>query len=141
MNPPSVHAQLDSLADMFDWESFDGEHGGDCNRRSASSLHRCLPILASSSYRLKVDKVFERTECYQSSLASLESCQTFVVGLRCPLPVLEDREQIQGNLKIGLAGLQFGRDHAEESQDLEIESSESSPEEGAAAVIEHLRQC
>ena len=98
----------------FDWSAmrpavFDG-------------FHRCLPVLAEAGNNLIVDHIIEN-EMWMSDLVKLlTGLDVFFVGVHCPLPELERREQERGNRRVGEARTDYQVVHGFAEYDLEIDS-------------------
>jgi chloramphenicol 3-O-phosphotransferase len=73
----------------------------------------------------------------KTTLANCSSAEVFadfdllMVGVRCPLAVLEQRESERKDRTLGQARAQFNRVHAHARYDLEIDTSLLTPAEGA----------
>jgi chloramphenicol 3-O phosphotransferase len=133
---PVLHASLDTFTDMFDWPSIpDWEERRRCHGAGVGNFHAALPILASHPYLLVVDHVFEQHAWCVATLAALAASEVCLVGVRCPLAVLESREKARGDRRGGLARFQFERVHEGKPYDLEVDTSEASAEECAARIL------
>ena len=133
---PVLHASLDTFTDMFDWTAISDESvRGECHRVGVANFHATLPILASSRFHVVVDHVFEQHAWFEACRDSLKAKRTHFIGVRCPLPVLEEREKARGDRRIGLARWQFERVHQAKPYDLEVDTSELSPDECAARIL------
>jgi len=62
----------------------------------------------------------------------------YLIGVRCPLAVLETREKSRRDRTLGQAKAQYALVHAHDIYDLEVDTSLLSPEECAAAIIERI---
>jgi chloramphenicol 3-O phosphotransferase len=85
-----------------------------------------------------VDHVFERQSWYDECLAAAQQAGILLVGARCPLEVVEQREQTRGNRRNGLAHSQFNVVHESKPYDLEVDTSVLSPEACASVIVERL---
>ena len=85
-------------------------------------FHRCLPVLAEVGNNLIVDHIIEN-EIWMSDLVQLlAGLDVFFVGMHCPLPELERREQARGDRRIGEARTDYQVIHSFTEYDLEIDS-------------------
>lgn len=66
--------------------------------------------------------------------AVLDGLPAWLIGVRCPLPVLLERERGRGDRTLGQAAAQHERVHAHGIYDLEVVTSTGSPEACAAAI-------
>jgi chloramphenicol 3-O phosphotransferase len=62
------------------------------------------------------------------------------VGVRCDPEVLAERERRRGDRPPGQARWQAGRVHRWRGYDLELDTDRTTPEDGAAAVLDALRE-
>jgi chloramphenicol 3-O phosphotransferase len=62
-----------------------------------------------------------------------------LVGIKCPLDVLEQRERERGDRIIGIARYQFDRVHTNKQYDLVINSAEMSAVMCAEAIHSYLQ--
>jgi len=133
---PVLHAPLDTFTDMFDWPSIpDREERLRCHRAGVDNFHSALAILAANPFFLVVDHVLEQHAWLEATLGALAVRTVFLVGVRCPLPVLESRERARGDRRTGLARFQFERVHEAKTYDLEVDTSTASAQECAAAIL------
>jgi chloramphenicol 3-O phosphotransferase len=122
---PCLHPERDN-----DWELF---------RTLTRTLFACARSFHEQGLHVVVDAVFERPEC-------LEICRSIcapnlaLVGLSCPLEVLERRELVRQDRRIGLARTQNDRVHAGCEYDLVLDTGLYSPEECAAQVVALMAQ-
>ena len=58
----------------------------------------------------------------------------YLIGVRCPLDVLENREKLRKNRTLGQARLQYHLVHIPGIYDLEVDTSRFTPEECAAQI-------
>jgi chloramphenicol 3-O phosphotransferase len=87
-------------------------------------FHRCLPALADAGNNLIVEHIVETEEWLHRLLNLLRHLDVFFVGLHCPLPELERREQARGDRGIGQARADFFIAHVFCVYDLEIDSTQ-----------------
>ncbi len=133
---PVLHASLDTFTDMFDWTAIGDEAvRGECHRVGVANFHATLPILSSSRFHVVVDHVFERHAWFESCQDALKAKRTYFVGVRCPLPVLEQREKAREDRRIGLSRWQFERVHEQKAYALEVDTSRQSPGECAVSIL------
>lgn len=103
-----------------------------------SGFHRSVGSLASAGNRLLVDHVIEERGWLEEMSESLSDTPVLVVGLRCPLGVLEQREHGRGDRATGLASIQFDMVHRHAHYDIEIDTSLSTVQDAAATVAERV---
>ncbi|MCH2157044.1 MAG: chloramphenicol phosphotransferase CPT family protein [Opitutales bacterium] len=137
---PMIHASLDTFTDMFDWKSVLEADQRGCHAAGVDNFHRCLPVLASSSYPIVVDHVFEKMAWHEACFRALESRSIFFVGVYCPLLVLEERERARGDRRVGLARMQYERVHDGKDYDLELNTAEMSADVCAIEILESIER-
>jgi chloramphenicol 3-O phosphotransferase len=136
---PVIHASLDTFTDMFDWAAIgDDSVRGECHRVGVANFHATLPILASSRFPVVVYHGFEQHVWFEACRDSLKGKRTYFIGVRCPLPVLEQREKVRGDRRIGLARWQFERVHHDKPYTLEVDTSRHSIDDCAVSILGFL---
>jgi chloramphenicol 3-O phosphotransferase len=133
---PVMHASLDTFTDMFYWPAIvDQAARKECHRVGVANFHSALSVLAANRYPLVVDHVFEERAWFEACRDALKQKKVFFVGVHCPLALLEEREKVRGDRRIGLAKAQFEQVHRGQSYDLWLDTSVMRPDECAAAVL------
>ena len=136
---PVLHAELDTFLGMIDWPAIATlEKKKECFRNCVDNFHANLAILATSPYMLVVDQVFEQHEWFEACKNSLQNKKTYFIGIHCPLDVLETRELLRGDRRIGIAKGQFNNIHLGKQYELELDSSVATPDECASAIIKFI---
>lgn len=148
---PFLHVQMDAFlgmlparylndADGFTFSSFI-ENGkdvvsigsGPVARRAMQGMRHAVVALANQGNHLIVDDVLlgdEKAE-YARLLAPFT---VSMVGVHCPLEVLEERERQRGDRVAGLARWQYDRVHAGVTYDVTVDTSKATPEACARQV-------
>lgn len=136
---PMLHASLDTFTDMFHWPAItDQETKRECHRLGVDNFHAVLPILVSSRFPIIVDSVFEQHEWYEACHNALKGRRTFYIGVHCPIFVLEEREKMRGDRRVGLSRWQFDRVHQGKIYSFEVDTSKQSVDQCAAAIMEFV---
>lgn len=109
---------------------------GPLGQELVSGMHRSVAALAAAGLDVVVDHVLlERVwleECRQL-WAGIDWC---FVGVRCPLAVVEERERERRDRTLGQAAAQFAVVHEHgATYDVEVDTSELSPEAAAARIV------
>ncbi|WP_407569186.1 chloramphenicol phosphotransferase CPT family protein [Deinococcus altitudinis] len=99
----------------------------------------CLAALAQAGNSLVVDYIVETPEQLTRLTEVLKPYNVFFVGVHCPLPELERREQLRGDRRVGDAQRDFQTVHTFSAYDFEIDSSLPA-EANARAVLEAWRK-
>lgn len=107
--------------------------------RLIRGMHRAVLALAQEGNNVVVDHVLLE-ERWLSDCANLfADMKAYLVGVRCPLDVLERRERERRDRTLGQARAQHERVHAYACYDLEVDTSRQSSEECAEAILAHIR--
>lgn len=108
--------------------------------RALAGMRRAVAALAEAGNNLIVDEVLfgnitteygNAVEEYRTLLAPFK---LHWVGVHASLDVLEERERRRGDRQLGFARAQYGVVHRRMRYDLEIDSSDMSPEDCAAII-------
>lgn len=103
-----------------------------------SGFHHSIAALATAGNNLIVDHVTVYREGWSSSLLEcaylLAPFRAYLIGVQCPLPELQRREQARGDRYVGTAERQQPYVHWYKTYDLEVDTSESTPEACAATI-------
>jgi chloramphenicol 3-O phosphotransferase len=86
-------------------------------------FHRCLPALALAGNNLLVEHIIETREWMARLSRLLAPIDAFLVGLHCPVDVLEARERARGDRREGEARNDASTIHGFGEYDLEIDST------------------
>lgn len=136
---PVLHAELDTFLGMIDWSAITTlEKKKECFRHCVDNFHASLAILATRPYMLVVDQVFEQHEWFEACKNSLQNRKTYFIGIHCPLDVLETRELLRGDRRIGIAKGQFNNIHLGKQYELELDSSVATPDECASTILQFV---
>jgi chloramphenicol 3-O phosphotransferase len=104
-----------------------------------SGMHRAIAELSRAGLNVVADHVLVE-RCWLDECATLfADLPAYLVGVRCPLEVLEQRESARRNRTWGQARAQIDLVHAHAAYDLEVDTSASTPEECARQIEARLR--
>ena len=111
---------------------------GKSGHRLISAMQHAIATVASLDNHVIADHVLI-DPAWVKELVSLFSDQpAYLIGVQCPLEVLEQRERERKNRTLGQARAQFEVIHKNCDYDLTVDSSCSSPEECAAQIAARL---
>ena len=96
-------------------------------------FHLSLPAFAKAGNNLIVDHIIEQERWLIDLVQLLAPFDVFFVGVHCPLPELERREQRRGDRCIGDARTDFHSVHRLTDYDLDIDATQ--PAEGNVARL------
>jgi chloramphenicol 3-O phosphotransferase len=103
-------------------------------RRVLDGMRQAAAALADAGNHLVIDDVMLDPCEAEDWRRVLRRHTLHFVGLHAPLAELEARERARGDREPGLARGQFGRVHRGQSYGLEIDTSDSTPQESAARI-------
>lgn len=116
------------------------DHAGETGHVLIGAMHRAIRALALAGVNVIADHVLLEPAWVQDCAALLRDLPAYLVGVRCPLEVLEERERSRRNRTLGQARLQHQLVHAHGVYDLEVDTSRLNPQECAGRVAEFLAQ-
>ena len=124
-----------------EWDEVLGlaDRAGALGHRLVEGMHRSIAALSRSGLCVLADHVLVEPDWVRGCARELDGLPAYLIGLRCPLEVLEEREKARRNRTLGQARLQFECIHAHGLYDLEVDTSRLSPQECAAQVLARLR--
>jgi chloramphenicol 3-O phosphotransferase len=102
--------------------------------RVFDGFFNCLPALALAGNNLVIEFIIETQTQWDALRQRLEGFDVFLIGVHCPLPELERREQLRGDRRVGDARRDLKTVHTFTKYDLEIDSSEAA-DENATRII------
>lgn len=118
------------------WDDVLGKavRAGETGHRLVHGMHRAVAALSDAGLNVLVDHVLvERAWAQDCALWFAERCAV-MVGVRCPLEVLEARERARKNRTLGQARDQFEVVHVHAQYDLEVDTGKHSAAECARQV-------
>lgn len=105
-----------------------------------AAARQAVVAMARTGVNLILDEVLLSPELLLGYLQTLINLDVLFVGVRCPLAVLEQREQQRHDRYIGQARGHHEAVHAYPIYDVEVDTSTTSPSDCARAVIQRLEQ-
>lgn len=151
---PFLHVQMDAFLDMqpsrlnnhpdgFVFRPVEGAalpevsiETGPYGARLMDGLRRSVAALADAGLDVIVDDVWLGSGEQQAYAELLRSHDTRFVGVHASLEACEAREKLRGDRGVGQARWQFARVHQGARYDLEVDTSDSAPEDVAQIMIE-----
>jgi chloramphenicol 3-O-phosphotransferase len=150
LNQPYLHCPIDLFEQMILHQQIQRGVVPDLKAVQAG-FTACIAALASQGNNVIVDDVICEPFSYpgtQSPLTTQEllhqrvrTLHTFnllYVKVYCPLPIVEQREQMRGNRTLGLASFQFHRVHQDSLYDVEVDTGQHTPDTCAALILAAL---
>ena len=150
LSEPYLTLSVDGFMDLFLQGYISGAKGAELTPEDVqtltalipkivSSFHQCIAVFADNGIHVIVDHVLQDPDWLKACVEALQGFPVLFVGVRCPLEVLEKREQ-EREREPGTARKQFDIVHAHGVYDLEVDTSLQSPEEIAELIAERESQ-
>lgn len=111
---------------------------GETGRRLFAGMHRAIAALSRQGNPVVADHVLVEAAWAADCAAQFAGLPAWLVGIRCPLEVLEERERVRRDRTLGQARAQFEKVHAACVYDLEVNTSCLSPEECARVILNRV---
>lgn len=122
------------------WEDVLGlaDRAGATGHALVTGMHRAIAALARSGWHVIADHVLVEAAWAKDCAQLFADLPAWLVGVHCPVDVLEERERSRRNRTLGQAKLQFPVIHKYCLYDLEVETVEMSPVECAEKIQDRL---
>jgi len=138
---PTFHISLDAFVEMSRRRDMRSE----TELRQALKLHHqnlqeTLRRVASSPFDIVLDLVLRDATEFDACLDALSARPTFVIGVCCPLDVLEERERHRSDRANGMARSQFGHPAYDRNYDMTLDTSAISAEQAAQHIRGFIRR-
>jgi len=144
LNEPYCNAGLDKFLFMLPerwlerplWDDVLGlaDRAGGMGHTLVSGMHRAIRALLESGNNVLADHVLVEPAWARECAALFAPLPAYLVGVRCPLDVLEARERQRKNRTLGQARLQADLVHAGCVYDLEVHTDLHTPQYCAAQI-------
>jgi chloramphenicol 3-O phosphotransferase len=144
LEEPYVDAGLDRFLWMLPgrylepplWDDVLGlaDRAGPVGHQLVSGMHQAIAALSLIGNNVLADHVLVEPAWLYQCTELFCILPAFLIGVRCPLEVLEQREQERHNRTWGQARLQYDLVHAHGIYDLEVDTSIHDPEECARQI-------
>lgn len=123
------------------WDDVLGKalHSGPVGLTLFSGMHHAIAAAASRGNNILADHVFVEKVWVDECAELFADMNAYLIGLQCPLDVLEQREKDRKDRTLGQAKLQYEIIHKFTQYDLELNTSKLTTEECAEQVIERLK--
>jgi chloramphenicol 3-O phosphotransferase len=113
-------------------------HTGPAGQRLLRGMAQACAALAAMGDNLIVDHVLLESDVLKDLVTALNRFEALVVGIRCPLAVAVQREQVRGDRTAGMARAQHDLVHAHAVYDMEIDTATCSAREAALQIKRFL---
>lgn len=110
--------------------------------RLVTAMHRAIVALSQAGSNVVADHVLVESDWVDDAAALFADLPAYLVGVRCPLEVLEQRERDRRDRTLGQARAQVTVVHkhvlSRGGYDVEVDSSVESPEACACRIADHV---
>lgn len=113
---------------------------GQTGHQLISSMHQAIAAISRSGSHVIADHVLVEPDWVQECAELFSDLPAYLIGVRCPLGVLIQREQERQDRTLGQAAAQFNLVHRHELYDLEVDTSVDVPEVCVQKVISLLAE-
>lgn len=113
-------------------------HSGPEGRVLFSGMHHAIAAAAMRGNNILADHVLVEKDWADECADLFANMNAYLIGLHCPLEVLEQREKDRKDRTLGQARLQHEVIHKYAKYDLELDTSTLTPNMCAQKVIERL---
>ena len=148
LDPPFLEAGIDKFIWMLPkryldrplWDDVLGlaVQPGQTGRWLFSGMHHAIAVLSRQGICVVADHVLVEPAWVAQCAELFAGLPAYLVGVRCPLDVLVERERSRQDRTLGQAAAQFPLVHAHDLYDVEVDTSELSPVECAEKIIQRL---
>ena len=114
---------------------------GDVGERTLRGMRRAIAAFAAAGNNVIVDDLLFKPEYLSDYVSALVDTDTWFIGVRADLETVNEREATRLGRFPGTATAHFDQVHAHGlAYDLEVDTTNLSPRECAAAIIARLRK-
>ena len=141
---PLHHVPLDAFRGMEPPGYWDGwEERDEASRREMMSalcgaMYAAVLQFSRHGQQVVLDVALTNPHARGLLVEYLEGWPVYLVGVHCSLRELERRERARGDRSIGLAASQAGWIHRRMAYDLHVDTTDRTPEDVAASVLDWL---
>jgi chloramphenicol 3-O phosphotransferase len=114
------------------------DRAGATGEALVTGMHHAIAAAARAGLNVIADHVLVERAWVDECAQVFSEMPAYLVGIRCPLEVLEERERSRKDRTLGQARAQFGVIHQYTLYDVEVNTAACSPEECAQQVIVRL---
>jgi chloramphenicol 3-O phosphotransferase len=107
---------------------------GSMGCRMLKGMRRAIACMAHAGNNVIIDDIIMNEEFLLDYLDALEGLNVVFVGIRCPMAVIDEREQQRVGRFPGTAIAHFKSAHAHGTYDVEVNTSSQSPQECAEKI-------
>ncbi len=115
------------------------DRAGETGRVLFSGMHHAIAAAARAGLNVIADHVLVEKHWVDECAALFADLSAYLIGIQCPLEVLEKRERQRKDRTLGQARAQFPLIHQYATYDLEVDSSVLTPGQCADKIMTRLQ--
>jgi chloramphenicol 3-O phosphotransferase len=116
------------------------DKAGEMGHGLVHGMHQVIATLSLAGINVLADHVLVEQNWVDECAELFSELPAYLIGVQCPLNVLEERERSRKNRTLGQAKLQFPVIHKYSIYDLEVDSSLLTPEECARVITARITE-
>jgi chloramphenicol 3-O phosphotransferase len=122
------------------WDEILGkaDTAGDLGHQLVHTMHRAIHSTALAGMNVLADHVLVEPGWVRDCAEIFHDQQAYLIGVRCELSVLEQREKERRDRTLGQAHKQYEKVHAHGVYDFEVDTGMYRPEETIQPLIDYL---
>jgi chloramphenicol 3-O phosphotransferase len=102
-------------------------------------MHLAIVALSQAGLNVLADHVFVEPTWVEQCARLFSELPAYLIGVQCPLEVLEEREKSRKNRTLGQARLQYPVIHKYTIYDLEVDTSTLTAEQCSQAILDRIK--
>jgi chloramphenicol 3-O phosphotransferase len=124
------------------WDDILGlaDRAGRAGHSLVYGMHRAIKALSRAEVNVIADHVLVEPAWARDCAGLFSELPAYLVGVKCPLETLEQRERLRKNRTLGQARLQFPVIHKYVQYDLEVDTALMNPDECADQIRARLEE-
>ncbi len=115
------------------------DRAGETGHVLFSGMHHAIAAAARAGLNVIADHVLVEKPWVDECARLFAGLNAYLIGIQCPMEVLEERERLRKDRTLGQARVQFPLIHKYTTYDLEVDTSALTPEQSADRIIARLQ--
>lgn len=111
---------------------------GEVGRKMLLGMRRAIRALVESGNNVIIDDIILEADFLQDYLDVFDGLEVIFVGVRCPIEVIHEREEVRPGRFPGTALGHIEICHAHDDYDVNVDTASNSPQQCAAKVSDFL---
>jgi chloramphenicol 3-O phosphotransferase len=122
------------------WDTVLGHaaYAGPLGHTLFSGMHHAIAALSRAGNHILADHVLVEPDWVRECAILFHELPAYLIGIHCPLEVIEQRERDRADRTLGQARKQYDRAHAHGIYDFVIDSSLATPEACATLIRDYV---